>query len=242
MCIVCKKLFTHLIEHCVPLLNWHQAASRQPRQLWILQSLNNSSKAAAQVTRGSACLFLFIPYLHHFTPRLSNMRCSGSSIETSALFSCTDTEGWGGLFLLRQQSYLFGDLIFVRCVTFRKNTVLCVSNLFSVVIMQAMLSDAVCSSSDILGRNQLTWLCPDASVENDNSVWTPGLSTNKCDVYFLHVFCNLFERIEAGCSFFFPPPVLFCLLSICTGAFISHIKVQTRQLWSAWTWTWALRD
>lgn len=93
VCIVCKKLFTHLIEHCVPLLNWHQTASRQPRQLWILQSLNNSSEAAAQVTRGSACLFLFIPYLHHFTPRLSNMRCSGSSIETSALFSCTDTEG-----------------------------------------------------------------------------------------------------------------------------------------------------
>lgn len=72
-----------------------------------------------------------------------------------------------------------------------------------------MLGDAACSSSDMLGRRQLTWLCPDASVENDNSVWTPGLSTNKCDVYFLHVFCNLFERIEAGCSFFFFPLQFF---------------------------------
>lgn len=98
--IVCKKLFTHLIEHCVPLLNWHQTASRQPRQLWILQSLNNSSKAAAQVIWGSACLFLFIPYLHHFTPRLSNMRCSRSSMETSALFSRTDTERGGGFFFI----------------------------------------------------------------------------------------------------------------------------------------------
>lgn len=65
---VCKELFTHLIGHCVPLFNWHQPESRQPRQLWILQSLNNSSKAFAQVIQGSACLFLYITYLHHVTP------------------------------------------------------------------------------------------------------------------------------------------------------------------------------
>lgn len=62
-----------------------------------------------------------------------------------------------------------------------------VSNLFSVVIMQAMLGD-------LLSRKQVTWLCPDTSVEKENSVWTPGLSTNKCDVYFLNVICYLFQR------------------------------------------------
>lgn len=94
--IVCTELFTHLIEPCVPLFNWHQTTSKQPRQLWILKSLNNSPKAAAQVIRGSACLFLFIPYLHRLTPppQLSNMRWSRTSVETSAMFSCTDTEGW----------------------------------------------------------------------------------------------------------------------------------------------------
>lgn len=115
--------------------------------------------------------------------------------------------GVGGGFFYWGNNLIYLETWFLYVVLPLERTQYCVlpvSNLFSVVIMQAMLSDAVCSSSDILGRNQLTWLCPDASVENDNSVWTPGLSTNKCDVYFLHVFCNLFERIEAGCSFFFP--------------------------------------
>lgn len=28
-------------------------------------------------------------------------------------------------------------------------------------------------------------LCPNTLIDKDSSVWTPGVSTNKCDVYFL---------------------------------------------------------
>lgn len=104
--------------------------------------MNNSSKAAVVVIQGSAGLFLFITYLHQFTPWLPNKQCSRSSVEISALFSYSHIEE-KKKFFMEPRILLFPDLLFVHCVTFRETTQWCVSamsnSLFLVVIKQCLV-------------------------------------------------------------------------------------------------------
>ena len=105
--------------------------------------MSDSLKAAVVVTQGSAGLFLFITYLHHFTPWLPNKHCSRSSVEISALFSYSYTEEEEKKkFYMEPGILLFPDLLFVHCVTFRQITVVCVSYVqlcFLVAVQQCLV-------------------------------------------------------------------------------------------------------
>lgn len=87
-------------------------------------------------------------------------------------------------FFMEPRILLFQDLIFVHCVTFRTKTRWCVSALSNslslVVINTRWYSLLTVGCTDVGNR-----LCPNTSIDKDNSVWTLGISTNKRDVYFL---------------------------------------------------------
>lgn len=104
--------------------------------------MNNSLKAAVVVIQGSAGLFLFITYLHQFTPWLPNKQCSRSSVEISALFSYSHIEEKKSFFM-EPRILLFPDLLFVHCVTFREKhsgvCQLCQTLCFLVVIKQCLV-------------------------------------------------------------------------------------------------------
>lgn len=153
--------------------------------------MNNSSKAAVVVIQGSAGLFLFITYLHQFTPWLPNKQCSRSSVEISALFSYSHIEE-KKKFFMEPRILLFPRLAFLYIVLpLEKKTQCCVSamsnSLFLVVVKQRLVIQFV--DCWMYGSRKQVLTCSAQTLDKDNSVRTLGISTNKCDVYFLNACC-----------------------------------------------------
>lgn len=144
------------------------------------------------VIQGSAGLFLFITYLHQFTPWLPNKQCSRSSVEISALFSYSHIEEKKS-FLWNQESYYFQTCFLYIVLPLEKKhsgvCQLCQTLCFLVAIKQCLVIQFVDCWMYGSRKQVLTCSTQNTSLDKDNSVRTLGVSTNKCDVYFLNVCC-----------------------------------------------------